>query len=557
MVKTSKRAGLYARVSSEIQKDNTSPERQLENCRAYCLAKGYMVVTEKIEVASGVLVFARPKFRELLELAEKSKLDIIVCDVPDRLGRGDAIAQLEMLTKLSGATVEYATLTAEPDSLEGIIADSAQGMISQIERYNIRRRTMGGRRKRAEQGNVIPFNFRPYGYSHQTERDERGRIKSCKMILCENEAPIVRMIFEWCAYEMMTCSGIAKRLNEMDTPTPRASRAKWRKASGYWRHNTIRNILRNKTYTGVWHYGKTQFWHEELPNGKKVRHTITLAREDAIPVQVPHIVSTELWKEAQDQLDRNVEKFRKPTKFLYLLRSRLRCALCNTLMVGGARYSDHKYLLQTYRCARRLPKYGKDRCIAAPINAKKIEPVVKDIVRKALTNEKRLFAGIKALQKKDTQERKTLLAMLAMCEAGIQKEYQKLDRYQDLYASNDMTKEQYSAKRDQVEHELQKREKEREGLNDRLNKYQVLDPAREKELREMRREIVKHMDWGSIEQWQKLLEMLRVEVLYNYLTKEVTVSGLIKGKRTLSNTSTDADSRAKRQSNWAPDTNCV
>ncbi len=500
---------------------------------------------------TGVLVFARPKFRELLEMAEKGKLDIIVCDVPDRLGRGDAIAQLEMLGKLCGAGVEYATLSADSDSIEGIIADSAQGLISQIERFNTRRRTMGGRRKRAEQGHIIPHSFRAYGYIHQTERDERGRIKTSKMIPCEDEARIVYQIFVWCADELMTCSGIAKRLNDMNVPTPRVSRAKWNKATGYWRHNTIRNILRNRTYAGTWHYAKTLFRHEELPNGKKVRHTVSLMRDDAIPIPVPPIVSLELWERAQFQLDENFKKFRKPTKNIYILRSRLRCALCNTIMCGQARMSEGKYLYLSYRCARRLPKYGAERCKANAVNAKKIEPVVKDILRTALSDEERLFAGIRALRKQGAQERKTLEAMLAMCEAAIEKERQKIDRYQDLYAGSDMTKEQYHVKCDQVSREIEKRQKERDELIARLGKCQVLDPAQEKDLREIREEIVKHMDWGSPTQWQKLLEMLRVEVVYNHFTKEVTVSGLIKGKRTLSNMSIDADTPATPRSNWA------
>jgi hypothetical protein len=47
-----------------------------------------------------------------------------------------------------------------------------------------------------------------------------------------------------------------------------------------WNRGTIYQILRNETYAGVWHYNKE-------------------SEDDLIPVQVPAIVSRQLWKAAQ------------------------------------------------------------------------------------------------------------------------------------------------------------------------------------------------------------------------------------------------------------------
>lgn len=533
---TTKRVALYARVSSSNQRENTSPERQIENARAYSLEHGYEIVAERVEIASGVLVFARPKFRELLEMAERGEIDLIVCDIPDRLGRGDAIAQLEMLAKLSGAAVEYASINHDPDTLEGIVTDAAQGMVSKIERYNTRRRTMGGRRKRAEQGYVIATTHRPLGYFYNVERDERGRITKSNLVINEDEAKVVRLIYHLCVHEFMSTRGIANYLGERQIPPPRNGRKGTRQGPWFWEPTTVKNILRNETYAGVWRYGKAKFRYDDLPNGKKVRRTITMHSADAVEVSVNSIISRELWEQAQYQLEQNCKKFRKPTRFIYLLRGRLRCGTCQNAMHGEYKKMEKKIFFY-YRCNRNFKRYMHTRCQVKAINAKKIEPVVKAVVKDALTDEARLFAGINEMRIEGAQERKALQALFLTCQTRIEKERQKLDRYQDLYASNDMTKEQYRTKKAAIEAEIKKQETELEDLNLRLGRCQVLDPLQEEELKRTRAEIERHMDWGSQEQWMKLLELLRVEVIYDESSDEVTVSGIIKGKRILSNTS--------------------
>lgn len=549
-----KKAAIYARVSSTNQRDNTSPERQLENGRAYCAANGYVIVAERIEVASGVLVFARPKFRELLELAERGDVDVIVCDIPDRLGRGDAIAQLELLAKFSGAPVEYASIKHDPESLEGIVTDAAQGMVSKIERYNTRRRTMGGRRKRAEQGFVIATAYRPLGYIYNVERDERGNITKSDLAINESEAKIVLLIYELCVHEFMSTHAIARYLSDKGIPPPRKGRKGTREGTWYWEPTTVKNILRNETYAGVWRYGKTKFKYDDLPNGKRVRRIVTHLSEDNVKVPVRAIISHELWEQAQYQLQENRKKFRKPTKYSYLLRGRVRCAKCGSAMHGHT--EDRHATVQTYyRCNRAFKQYMHSRCDVKVVTATALETTVKAIIREAMTDEGRLFAGVNTLREQATKDRKALEVLFVGCKTRIEKETSKVDRYQDLYASGDMTLDQYRAKKGTVEAEIQKLNQERNELNVRLGKCQILDPLREEELRQTREEIERRMDWGSEEQWVKLLEMLRVEVVYDARNEEVTVSGMIEGKRTLSSISRSTRRRRLRhrpRSNRSP-----
>ncbi len=72
---------LYARVSSADQRDDVT--RQMQRLRDYAAARGYQVVGEVIEIASG-LNDERPKLKKLLTDA---KVGVIVVEHRDRLTR--------------------------------------------------------------------------------------------------------------------------------------------------------------------------------------------------------------------------------------------------------------------------------------------------------------------------------------------------------------------------------------------------------------------------------------------------------------------------------------
>lgn len=72
---------LYARVSSIDQKDDAT--RQMERLREYAAARGYQVMAEVTEIASG-LNDERPKLKKLLT---NPKIGVLVVEHRDRLTR--------------------------------------------------------------------------------------------------------------------------------------------------------------------------------------------------------------------------------------------------------------------------------------------------------------------------------------------------------------------------------------------------------------------------------------------------------------------------------------
>jgi DNA invertase Pin-like site-specific DNA recombinase len=78
------RAGLYARVSTEDR--GQDPETQLRPLREYAERRGFAVVGEYVDHASGTTE-QRPRYQKLLEAARKREIDVVLVWRYDRFAR--------------------------------------------------------------------------------------------------------------------------------------------------------------------------------------------------------------------------------------------------------------------------------------------------------------------------------------------------------------------------------------------------------------------------------------------------------------------------------------
>ena len=102
-----RRAALYARYSSDLQRD-ASIEDQLRSCRQFAEGRGYeiLVQTYTDRAASGASLL-RTGIQQLLADARERRFEVVLAEALDRLSRNQAdIASLHQQLAFHGVTIE-------------------------------------------------------------------------------------------------------------------------------------------------------------------------------------------------------------------------------------------------------------------------------------------------------------------------------------------------------------------------------------------------------------------------------------------------------------------
>jgi site-specific DNA recombinase len=386
------RAITYSRVSGDDSKKD-SIKSQLDMGRDYCQQKGYRIVEEMFEDpkkhTSGYDIDL-PVLNQIIEMAHAGQLDVLVVRELDRLSRSLAKQLIiEEKLKRAGVRVEY-VLESYADSAEGRLQKHIKATVAEYEREKIKERMARGRRERAKSGFVVPTGPKPYGYKSVKRENERWYLE-----VCEDEARIVRLIFEWyIGNQEMTLQAIANRLNEMDIPT--------RSKKVPWRQITVRCIIVNETYAGVWYYGK---------RGKQ--------GYDPIPVNVPPIVEREVWELAQAKLPVNRQMSKRNRKRPYLFANRLRCGDCGYSIVGTTAWEEkYKY----YRCCSKTNAANCDRdCHNLGFRVEVVDTKIWDRLEAACQDEDKLRAGLQGYQAGQEAKVEPMRGELALVEEFINK----------------------------------------------------------------------------------------------------------------------------------------
>ena len=102
-----KRAVIYARVSTVEQGNGYSLDTQVEKCQKYCDDKDYQTVKVFCDKYSGTEL-DRPALSELIQFVADEPIDVVVVYALDRLSREPAYqAIIEFKLQESEATVDY------------------------------------------------------------------------------------------------------------------------------------------------------------------------------------------------------------------------------------------------------------------------------------------------------------------------------------------------------------------------------------------------------------------------------------------------------------------
>jgi site-specific DNA recombinase len=455
-----KRAVLYARVSSDDRgKDGRNLAGQLGMCRKYAQERSWRVVAELAEDDRGAsgASFELPRLDQVPKMAQSGGFDILIVRESDRLSRNLAkqlVVEEEM--KRHGVQVNY-MLADYPDTPEGRLNKYIRATIAEYEREKINERTIRGRRQKVQAGNVLVFGRPSYGYR---VADKDGKTT---LVVCESEAHVVRLIYTWYtsgddAGRLLSLSGIARELSRLRIPTHADTHAGFKKRGrGEWDRGAVPRILKNETYTGSWHNGKTKGPH----NGRRTR----TPKEDRLMVEVASIVSDELWQAAQDRLQKNRRNTQNSPKHPYLLGRRVTCGACGLKMSG---HSGNNASRKTYRYYRCPATFKKDsvvrRCDAPGFPVRYVDVVVWDWVKSFLTNPEALRRGLWEVHQERERASAPVRGRLAVVNGLLSSNRAQLERLLGLYLSGEFPREMLIDHKARLEKTAEVLERERASL---------------------------------------------------------------------------------------------
>src|SRR6201981_59529 len=243
-----KTAALYARVSSDQQKEKHTIQSQTAALIEYAKTHGYAVPSQwqfQDEGYSGPTLL-RPGLEKLRDLAAAGQIAAVLVYSPDRLSRKYAY-QVLLAEEFSRTGVELVFLQSPSTATaEDQLLVQFQGMIAEYERAQIAERCRRGKRHRAQQGSINVLCGAPYGYRYIKKTDTSAAYYQ----VIEAEADVVRAIFDWYTRTGLSIGAITRELNQRQIPT--------RSGNGRWERSTVWGVLRNPAYSGRAGFGKTE-----------------------------------------------------------------------------------------------------------------------------------------------------------------------------------------------------------------------------------------------------------------------------------------------------------
>ena len=247
--KTAKKvAAIYARVSSERQKEEGTISSQTAALRGQAKQFGYTVPKEWVfedEGYSGALL-VRPGLDRVRDLAAEGQIEALLVYSPDRLSRKYAY-QVLVMEELARHGVEVRFIHApRAETPEEHLLVQFQGMIAEYERAQIAERTRRGKRHRARAGSVNVLSGAPYGYRYV----RKSETSDAYYEVLEIEAEVVRRVFALYTDDALSINAIARWLNEHGVAT--------RRGASRWCRSTVWAMLRNPAYRGAACFGKTE-----------------------------------------------------------------------------------------------------------------------------------------------------------------------------------------------------------------------------------------------------------------------------------------------------------
>lgn len=362
------RAGVMARVSTREQAierktgvRKTSIDAQLEQGRAYCMARLLEVADQYADEGASGTTLERQELQRALADARAGRLDVLVFTKWDRLAR-KLEAGIDLIALLNGLGVELVVIEGGFDSSTPIGKAIVRIFLifAELQRDTIVEQLAVGQRNKAIAGGW-PGGMPGYGYR------QVGHGASARLALHQDEAAMLRLATDWIVDEGLNRPAAAKRLNIEG----------YRQRNGKpWTPDNLSDVLENPSLKGEMIWGGSRRASGQY--GEPVTVQLGVA-----------VLTTERWDALQQATRSNYAAPRASRP--YPLGNKSMTSPCGQTYNGAFRHSSGR---RWYQCRGSLWSADPERvrCGCPNLRADQLDDRVFEQVRLMLTDSGRLRA---------------------------------------------------------------------------------------------------------------------------------------------------------------------
>ena len=379
---------LHNKVVSRLSRDDggdsesNSIQTQRMMLQKYAKDHGFPIFSEYVDDGVSGTTFERIGFQKMIEDIEEGKVSIVICKDLSRLGRNNAM--ISFYTEMFFPDRDI-RLIAIGDGIDTAKGDNDilpfKSVINEYYAKDISKKIRSARKVQMQNGQYTA-HVAPLGYI----KDPQDRHK---LVIEEQGARVVRRIFELAASGLGT-GKIARQLNDERIPT---ARQHWEFANpdvhwdwnyhpdipACWKSSTVRNIITNRTYTGMF------VGHKYTTKSFKNRKVVKVPESEWIEVPGVHpvLIDEKTWELAQRVLKIKQRANNKKHENIYV--GFLKCSDCGTglsLKYTPAANGSH---IRGFMCNRyRSPALsnGLKICSAHYVSEKVLEQALLTSIRK-------------------------------------------------------------------------------------------------------------------------------------------------------------------------------
>jgi site-specific DNA recombinase len=373
-----------------------------------------------------------------------------------------------------------------------------QGVVAEYERAKILERSRRGRLHAARQGKVsVLASSAPYGDRYVSKQEGGGH---ARYEVVWDQAQIVRKLLTWIGEDRLTIREAARRLTRQGAPTRTAKQR--RDGSTVW------GILQNPAYKGTVAYGKTHRGRRrprlrpargqpEQPHRPYSRYNTP---ESAVSIEVPAIVTEDLFATVAEQLEENRQRSRGARYLLQGLPVCKQCGYaCHRKPVSHRRRDGKRRSYCYYRCEGAVSGRfgGQEICPDNQVRGVLLEQAVWDDVCAVLTDRQKVEEEYRRYL--DGGDRSTRSGVGASLEKLVQKVKRGIARLIDAYAEGVVENSEFYPRLRSARERLERSQTDAREQSDRKAQEQELRLAvgRLQEFADQVRDRLDKVDWHT------------------------------------------------------------